>query len=459
MGFCLFNNAAIAVRIAQQAGAKRVAIVDIDVHHGNGTQDIFYADPTVLYTSLHQFPWYPGTGSSHERGDPGASGTTINVPVAPGTGGKRWLEMFDEVVMPAVAAHDPDLLVVSAGFDAHRDDPLAELALDDDTYCGGGNAHPHARRCALRGTKPVAARRWLRPEGNRRVSGRMPARARRLTTAGLVAACAALLAACGAATPRTSPTAAGTPTASAIPTASPTPQLIGTMRTVLSPLGLRIHSAPALGSANVVGNFGQGATFTVLDYQSGGGGWLKVQGRSKVGWIVADPTLTAPGIFNQYGSANGIAALYPQTWGFQQESYGVIFLPEEGTQNMLLETGPTLESFGPPGLPGYTQSISGTVVVCGYTGSLDEYAKNAANTGPTPTALPVPRLALYDEIRIKFDATHAMLIGFNYQNTGQLDVFADLYNSLTFPFPLCEAPASDPDAKALARQYTWVPVL
>jgi acetoin utilization deacetylase AcuC-like enzyme len=134
MGFCLFNNAAIAVRIAQQAGAKRIAIVDIDVHHGNGTQDIFYAEPSVLYTSLHQFPWYPGTGSSHERGDAGASGTTINVPVPPGTEGTRWLEMFDDVVVPAVAAHDPDLIVVSAGFDAHRDDPLAELALDDDTY-------------------------------------------------------------------------------------------------------------------------------------------------------------------------------------------------------------------------------------------------------------------------------------------------------------------------------------
>jgi acetoin utilization deacetylase AcuC-like enzyme len=134
MGFCLFNNAAIAVRIAQQAGAKRIAIVDIDVHHGNGTQDIFYADSTVLYTSLHQFPWYPGTGSAEERGDPGASGTTVNVPVPPGTDGTRWLEMFDEVVTPAVAAHHPDLIVVSAGFDAHRDDPLAELALDDDTY-------------------------------------------------------------------------------------------------------------------------------------------------------------------------------------------------------------------------------------------------------------------------------------------------------------------------------------
>jgi acetoin utilization deacetylase AcuC-like enzyme len=134
MGFCLFNNAAIAVATARAAGAARVAVIDIDVHHGNGTQDIFYADPTVLYTSLHQFPWYPGTGRADERGDPGAIGTTVNVPVPPGTDGRRWLELFDEVVVPAVAAYEPDLIVVSAGFDAHRDDPLAELRLDDDTY-------------------------------------------------------------------------------------------------------------------------------------------------------------------------------------------------------------------------------------------------------------------------------------------------------------------------------------
>jgi acetoin utilization deacetylase AcuC-like enzyme len=134
MGFCLFNNAAIAVRAAHAAGARRIAIVDIDVHHGNGTQDTFYADPEVLYTSLHQFPWYPGTGSAEERGDPGASGTTINVPVRAGTDGTRWLELFDEIVVPAIAAHEPELIVVSAGFDAHRDDPLAELMLDDDTY-------------------------------------------------------------------------------------------------------------------------------------------------------------------------------------------------------------------------------------------------------------------------------------------------------------------------------------
>jgi acetoin utilization deacetylase AcuC-like enzyme len=122
------------VRSALRAGAARIAIVDIDVHHGNGTQDIFYADPAVLYTSLHQSPWYPGTGRAEERGDPGAAGTTVNVPVAPGTDGSRWLQLFDEVVVPAVTAHDPDLIVVSAGFDAHRDDPLAELMLDDETY-------------------------------------------------------------------------------------------------------------------------------------------------------------------------------------------------------------------------------------------------------------------------------------------------------------------------------------
>ncbi|HEV3273853.1 MAG TPA: histone deacetylase [Candidatus Dormibacteraeota bacterium] len=134
MGFCLFNNAAIAVRSAQNAGATRVAIVDIDVHHGNGSQDIFYADPSVLYASLHQFPWYPGTGHASDRGDPGASGTTVNVPVPPGTSATRWLEMFDTVVLPEVAAFDPELIVVSAGFDAHREDPLAELRLEDATY-------------------------------------------------------------------------------------------------------------------------------------------------------------------------------------------------------------------------------------------------------------------------------------------------------------------------------------
>jgi acetoin utilization deacetylase AcuC-like enzyme len=134
MGFCLFNSAAISVQLARQRGAERVAVVDIDVHHGNGTQDIFYDDPTVLYTSVHQYPWYPGTGDGSERGGPNAEGTTINVPVPAGTDGERWLELFDEQIVPAVDAFAPSLIVVSAGYDAHADDPLAELLLTVDTY-------------------------------------------------------------------------------------------------------------------------------------------------------------------------------------------------------------------------------------------------------------------------------------------------------------------------------------
>jgi acetoin utilization deacetylase AcuC-like enzyme len=134
MGFCLFNNAAIAVRWAQRQGAGRVAIVDVDVHHGNGSQDIFWDDPTVLYCSLHQDPFYPGTGAAEQRGGPAAEGTTVNVPLPAGTDGERWLQRFDDTVAPAVDAFAPDLLVVSAGFDAHRDDPLAELELQDGTY-------------------------------------------------------------------------------------------------------------------------------------------------------------------------------------------------------------------------------------------------------------------------------------------------------------------------------------
>jgi hypothetical protein len=270
----------------------------------------------------------------------------------------------------------------------------------------------------------------------------MPARARRLIAAGIPVATAALLVACGGASPRTSPTPSEVPTTATSPTASPTPAIVGTSRTVLSPLGLRIHSAPALGSANVIGNFGQGAFFTVLDYQSGGGGWMKVQGRTTTGWIVADPTLTAPGSFNHYAEANGVAALYPQSWGFQQESYGTIFLPQQGMQNILLELAPTLASFGPRGLPGYTQATTGAVQVCGYTGTLTDYVKAASFSGATPTALPVPRLPLYAEIRLTLDKTNAMLIGFNYQSADQLDVFEDLYNSLSFPFAQCEAPAA-----------------
>ena len=278
----------------------------------------------------------------------------------------------------------------------------------------------------------------------------MPARARRLTRAGLPAAVAllaagavALLAACAGVPSSPTRTPSARPTEVAITTPSATPQLVGTTRTVLSPLGLRIHSVPVLDSKNVIGGFSQGRTFTVLEYQSGGGGWFRVQGRTLTGWVVADPSLTAAGTFNSYSEADGVSALYPQRWGFQQESFGALFVPQQGsTASAVLETANSLKSFGPAGLPGYTQSSTAPVVVCGYTGTLASYAKEQSYTGPTPAPLPVARQPLYAEIRFTIDSTHAMRIGFNYQNSSQLDVFSALYNSLAFPFPLCEAPAA-----------------
>lgn len=134
MGFCLFNNAAIAVRVGQLAGARRVAVLDVDVHHGNGTQAIFNGDRSVLYCSLHEYPFYPGTGAAEERGAPDAEGFTLNVPLPAGTDGTEWLRRFDDAIIPAVDAFEPDLVVVSAGYDAHVRDPLADLALEVDTY-------------------------------------------------------------------------------------------------------------------------------------------------------------------------------------------------------------------------------------------------------------------------------------------------------------------------------------
>lgn len=149
MGFCLFNNAAIAVRVAQLGGARRIAVIDFDVHHGNGTEDIFAHDRTVLYCSLHQYPFYPGTGADGDRGGGDGVGFTVNVPLEAGTGGIEWVGRFDERVVPAVDEFQPDLLVVSAGYDAHMRDPLAGLLLDDDTYIAIAEristlAHRHA---------------------------------------------------------------------------------------------------------------------------------------------------------------------------------------------------------------------------------------------------------------------------------------------------------------------------
>ena len=133
MGFCLFNNAAVGAA-AIAAEGERVVIFDWDVHHGNGTQDIFYDDPDVLYVSTHESPLYPGTGRLMETGGPRAERTTLNLPFPAGTAGDVYRAAFDEVIAPVVGEFAPDWMIISAGFDGHRDDPLAGLHLTAADY-------------------------------------------------------------------------------------------------------------------------------------------------------------------------------------------------------------------------------------------------------------------------------------------------------------------------------------
>jgi acetoin utilization deacetylase AcuC-like enzyme len=133
MGFCFVNNVAV-VAATLAAQGERVLVFDFDAHHGNGTHDIFYADPRVLFISIHQWPLYPGTGRHDEIGDDEGRGFTMNIPVPPGTTGDVYLHAFDELVAPRAAAFQPTWVVVSAGFDAHRSDPITELGLAAGDY-------------------------------------------------------------------------------------------------------------------------------------------------------------------------------------------------------------------------------------------------------------------------------------------------------------------------------------
>jgi acetoin utilization deacetylase AcuC-like enzyme len=134
MGFCLFNNVAIAARHALSCGQERVMIVDWDVHHGNGTNDIFHEDPRVLFVSLHQSPLYPGTGAASDVGSGSGVGFTVNLPVAPGSGDEVFCGLVDGVAVPLARSFAPQLLLISAGYDAHAEDQLADCLVTDAGY-------------------------------------------------------------------------------------------------------------------------------------------------------------------------------------------------------------------------------------------------------------------------------------------------------------------------------------
>jgi acetoin utilization deacetylase AcuC-like enzyme len=141
MGFCLFNNIAVAAQFAlDRRGLERVMILDWDVHHGNGTNDFFHASDRVLFVSIHESPLYPGTGPANDFGSGAGTGYTVNLPVPPGTGDRGFRSLVEHVAMPLLRSYEPQLVLVSAGFDAHRDDPLADCVVTDEGFAAMARA-------------------------------------------------------------------------------------------------------------------------------------------------------------------------------------------------------------------------------------------------------------------------------------------------------------------------------
>ena len=251
------------------------------------------------------------------------------------------------------------------------------------------------------------------------------------------------LAACNASTPptgvATNPPVTGGPTGGASPSSSAS--AASGVRTVLSPLGLNIRQAASVTSARL-GTAAQGAVLQVTGHTSDNGGWYQVQGQTVTGWITGDPTLTAPGQFTQYQSQDRqFSALYPSDWTFAESTANVLFHPVNGDQTIVARNGTQLSDFGPGGAAGFNASGQETVIVCGVTANLNEYSHAGA-----PPASPAPGtagpLAFLAQVRLRLDATHALALDFNYNATADLDVFSAFYNSMTFPFPQCELPAS-----------------
>ena len=249
------------------------------------------------------------------------------------------------------------------------------------------------------------------------------------------------LAACGTASSTSSPSS---PLPSASSQVSATPQVVGSQRTVLTPLGLNIHSDPSA-TAAVVATAAQGVALTVLDYRPDNGGWFKVMGQSTTGWIVSDPALTGMGTFTSYSSDSRMfSVLVPSAWTFIEETNDVVFRPAQGQQSIVVRNAATLAALGQEAPGGFASSFSEQEIVCGYTGALDEYVRSGG-VSATSTASPASsaqHLANYAAIRLTFDAKHAIELAFNYESKDQLAVFREFFDSITFPFQLCQAQPS-----------------